>query len=301
MIRGLAWALFVVACWAPMFPVAKRAFEHVDAFALGSIRYILGVALLVLSLWAVEGARALRYDGRLGAATLAGLMGITGFNALVWFGLMSSRPEHGAIIMSLQSPLTAIAVWLVHGRKPAAFTIACVGAAIAGVLIVVTKGDPAHMFDGGSLLGDLLIVAGAVCWVAFTLYSARFGGWSPLRYTVLTCIPGGIGLLVVNALAVAAGIAVVPTPEGIMAIGWQIVYFVLFSVVLGVLAFNQSVRHFGPLNTMLMLNLIPVCVFAIEAWLGRSFSAIEIGGAALVIAALVANNLYLRWGVSRKL
>jgi hypothetical protein len=45
---------------------------------------------------------------------------------------------------------------------------------------------------------------------------------------------------------------------------------------------------------MLMLNLVPVGVFAIEAALGRSFATIELAGAALVIGALAANNLYLR-------
>jgi len=44
-----------------------------------------------------------------------------------------------------------------------------------------------------------------------------------------------------------------------------------------------------------MLNLIPVIVFVIEAWLGRSYAAIELVGAAMVIGALVANNLFLRW------
>ena len=48
-----------------------------------------------------------------------------------------------------------------------------------------------------------------------------------------------------------------------------------------------------------VLNFIPIGVFGIEAALGRSFAAIEIGGALLVIGALVANNLYLR-GVSTR-
>ena len=43
-----------------------------------------------------------------------------------------------------------------------------------------------------------------------------------------------------------------------------------------------------------MLNLIPIGVFGIEAALGRSFAAIEIFGALVVIGALAANNLYLR-------
>jgi hypothetical protein len=45
---------------------------------------------------------------------------------------------------------------------------------------------------------------------------------------------------------------------------------------------------------MLMLNLVPMIVFAIEAFLGRSYVAIELAGAAVVIGALVANNLFLR-------
>lgn len=297
--RGLLWALLMIACWAPMFSVAKRSFPYVDAFALGSIRYVLGALLLVALLWAVEGAKALRYDGRLAATTGAGLLGITGFNGFVWFGLSFSLPEHSAIILAMQAPMIAIAAWLLHGQRPRPFTIACILLAMAGVLLVVTKGDLAYVFQGGSLLGDLMILAGALCWVAFTLLSARFHGWSTLRFTVLTCVPGALGLVALNLVAIAAGIASVPQPGAVAEVGWQIAYFVLFSVFLGILAFNQSVRQFGPLNTLLTLNLIPVSVFAIEASLGRSFSAVEIGGAALVIGALVANNLYLRWGVSR--
>jgi drug/metabolite transporter (DMT)-like permease len=85
-----------------------------------------------------------------------------------------------------------------------------------------------------------------------------------------------------------------PSFEAVWSVRWQLAYFVVFTVVLGVLGFNNGVKYLGALNTMLMLNLIPVIVFAIEAWLGRSFAAIELAGAAVVIGALVANNLYLR-------
>jgi drug/metabolite transporter (DMT)-like permease len=74
----------------------------------------------------------------------------------------------------------------------------------------------------------------------------------------------------------------------------QLLYFSVCTVVLGVLGFNNAARRLGPLNTMLMLNIIPVMVFAIEASLGRSFAIVELAGAALVIGSLVANNLYLR-------
>jgi drug/metabolite transporter (DMT)-like permease len=288
----------------PLFSVAKRTLPFLDAFALGTVRYAIGVALFVVLLAAVEGRRALRYDGRLIAASGAGLMGITGFNLFIWIGLMFTRPEHASIILALQTPLTALAVWLTRGQRPASFTLGCIAVAICGVLLVVTRGEPAkalaELVSGGELLGDALILLGGISWVAYTLCAPAFREWSPLRFTVLTCIPGAAGLLIAHAIAVAVGAAVVPGWSQIAAVGWQIVYLSACTVVLGVLGFNAAVKRLGPLNTMLMLNLVPIGVFAIEASLGRSFSPVELGGAALVVAALGANNLYLRGASTRR-
>jgi drug/metabolite transporter (DMT)-like permease len=297
-VRGLGWAAVCILSWAPMFSIAKRTLPVVDAFALGTVRYSIGALVFLALLALVEGRGALAYEGRFVRAAIAGVLGITGFNVLVWYGLNFSRPEHASIIMALQTPLIAIAVWTAYGQRPARFTLACVGLAIVGVLLVVTKGDPVQalgeIVQGGALLGDLLIACGALSWVAYTLSAARFAGWSALRFTALTCLPGLGGLVAANMIAVGAGIAVVPSAAALGSVAWQIVYFAVCSVVLGVLGFNAGVKRLGPLNMMLMLNLIPVSVFAIEAALGRRFEPVELAGAALVIGALAANNLYLR-------
>jgi drug/metabolite transporter (DMT)-like permease len=298
LLKGLGWIGVSILCWVPLFPVAKRVLPIVDAFAMGSVRYAIGIVLLLALLAAMEGRQALGYEGRFWAAALSGLVGITGFNAFVWYGLTFTRPEHAAIIMATQTPLIALVLWLTRGIRPARFTGVCMAAAFAGVLLVVTKGDPAGAFRGGALKGDLLVLLGALSWIAYTLAAARFARWSPLRWTALTCLPGTAGLFIVNLVAIEAGIASVPTLAALGSIGWQIAYFAIGTVVLGVLGFNFSVKYLGPLNTMLTLNLVPVGVFAVEAALGARFSAIELGGAAAVVAALVANNLYLR-GASR--
>jgi len=297
LLKGLGCLAVAILVWGAMFPVAKRTLPILDAYFLGSIRYAIGTAIFVALLWATEGRAALSYGRRLAPAALFGLVGFTGFNVLVWLGLTTTRPEHAAIIMALQTPMTAIAVWLTRGLRPAPFTIGCIACAIAGVLLVVTRGDPAAAFaaeSSSALVGDLLVFLGAVSWVIYTMAGGYFGGWSPLRMTVLTCIPGAIGLVTVNAAMVWAGYSRWPGIDAVLSAKWQIVYFSLFTVVLGVLCFNAGVKFLGALNTMLMLNLVPVIVFAIEAALGRAFSAVEIGGAATVIGALAANNLYLR-------
>ena len=120
-----------------MFPVAKRTLPILDAYFLGSIRYAIGTTIFVAMLWATEGRAALSYGGRIVPAVLFGVFGFTGFNVLVWLGLTYTRPEHAAIIMALQTPMTAIAVWLTSGVRPARFTMACIACAIAGVFLVV--------------------------------------------------------------------------------------------------------------------------------------------------------------------
>src|SRR5204862_2126029 len=78
LIRGLAWAGLAILCWTPLFSVAKRTLPYIDAFALGTLRYAIGVVLFILLLSAVEGRAALRFDGRLLMASAFGVIGITG-------------------------------------------------------------------------------------------------------------------------------------------------------------------------------------------------------------------------------
>lgn len=292
------WLGIAILSWGALFSIAKRTLPVLDPFFLGSARYAVGVLLFIAILWIAEGRQALRYGGRFLPAAVYGLFGFTAFNTFVWCGLAYTRPEHASIIMALQTPMVALAVWLTRGMRPRPFTIGCIAVAIGGVLLVVTKGSLSKVFEGGSLVGDLLVFLGAVSWVIYTMAGHHFAGWSPLRMTVLTCIPGTIGLIAINVFTISMGYSTLPTIDEVWSVKWQLVYFVVFTVILGVLGFNNGVKYLGALNAMLMLNLIPIIVFAIEASLGRSFAAIEIGGAAIVIGALAANNLYLR-GSSR--
>jgi len=297
--KGLVWIGIAVFSWAGLFSVAKRTLPVLDPFFLGSVRYALGVLLFVAILWLVEGRQALRYGGRFLPAAAYGVLGICGFNVLVWWGLVYTRPEHASVIMALQAPMTALAFWLTRGLRPAPFTLGCVAVAISGVLTVVTKGDLAQVLEGGSLVGDLMVFLGAACWVVYTMAGGTFSGWSPLRMTVLTCIPGTLALFAVNAFTVGIGYSTLPDFAQVWSVKWQLAYFAVFTVVLGILGFNNGVKYLGALNAMLTLNFIPVLVFALEAALGRSFGLVEIGGGALVVAALVANNFYLRRSAPR--
>jgi drug/metabolite transporter (DMT)-like permease len=84
------------------------------------------------------------------------------------------------------------------------------------------------------------------------------------------------------------------------SVGPELAFLALGGVLVSMICWNAGTRRIGVLNAMLMLNLVPVVVFAIRFAQGQRFEAIELVGAGLVIGALAANNLYLRRKAGRK-
>jgi drug/metabolite transporter (DMT)-like permease len=292
--KGVLIMLVTVLIWGGMFPVAKDALLSLDAFWISSIRYGVAAPLFIAILFWREGAAALSYRGKFLRASFYGVVGFCGFSILVFIGLGRSRPEHAAIIMALQTPIAAFVHWALKGTRPANFTLGCVSVAIVGVFLVITKGDVTHAFAGGTFFGDLLIFFGAMSWIVYTIGAVSFPGWSALRFTTLTCVPGTVGIFVLTGIASLGGYASAPAAATVASVGWELAYLALLTVVLAVLFWNMAIGYLGALNAMLLGNLVPVVTFAIRILQGHRFEMIELAGAGLVVAALIANNLYLR-------
>ncbi len=289
-LRGAGLLLLAATGWGGLFPVAMVTLSVLDPFHMTAIRYgttaIIFVGLLVL----VEGPRALKMEGRALRAALLGTAGFAGLGLLVFVGLQHSRPEHGAIMMATQPLIAAVVAWLLRGVRPPRATLAFLGVALVGVLLVVTKGRFTGLFVGGTGFGDLMMFLGAVSWVVYTLGAADFPSWSPLRYTALTCMLSLPAILGVMAIATATGYVSTPSAGDVESVGWQLAYIIVIASVLSVLSWNAGNRLLGVTNGMLFINFVPVTVFAIRIAQGHHFQQIEFVGAALVIGALIANN-----------
>ncbi|HEU4975887.1 MAG TPA: DMT family transporter [Baekduia sp.] len=282
-------SLIAVLCWGGMFPIANAAMDHVDAAHITAIRY--GVASLVFLalLAAVEGRAALRYEGRFGRALLLGTLGFAGFNLLSYVGMRHTTPQHASLIVATMPVLTVLARWRMTGERPAPALLGFVALAFGGVALVVVGDDPAAALHGGA--GDLLVLAGAACWVRYTLSAAtEFAGWSPLRFTALSATAGSITILAVAGIGDAAGLLALPSGGEVADAGAGLAYVVLLGAVVGVLAWNDGVQRLGASNAALFMNLVPVTTFAIEALRGSTPGPVELVGAGVTLAALVGAN-----------
>ncbi len=297
-VAGLLIALFTVIVWGAQLPIAKTAMAEIDGYTLSLVRYgIAGLGFLLVLLWR-EGRASLSLGGRGAPVAASGILGMAGSAVLVFVGLTLTSPETTVIIIALQPAMAVIAEWLLKGRRPAGFTLCCLGLAFAGVVLVVSRGQfglaAMAQAGGAALLGDLLVLLGAAAWVGYTLSTERFGGWSSLRIAALTSIAAMLAIAVVWLLALWLGAARLPTPDMLTRHAWRLGYLSLLGVLVAMFLWTVSSRRIGPLNATLLLNLMPVVTFAFRAMEGARFLPVEIAGAAMVVGALVANNLYLR-------
>ncbi len=274
--------------------LGKSALGHVDAFHLTTIRYAIAALVLLGLLVALEGRRALRLEGR-GLRLLAlGTLGFAGFNLLVYEGLAHAQPQNAALITALAPLLTALVLWLRARVRPARVTFVSLVAALAGVALVVSHGDPASLFHGSLGWGDGLVLGGVLGFVLYTLGAVEFRDFSPLRYTALTAALGWLPIFAATALATATGLEPQPSAGAVWSIAPQLVYITLLGAAVAVVSWNAAVGLIGPQNAILLGNLTPITTFVIEIVRGYRPVALEFAGAVLTIGALVLNNIATR-------
>lgn len=291
---GAAFATITAVTWGGQFVVGKSALDRVNAFPLSTLRYAVAAGLWLALLWVVEGRRALRLEGRGMKLFWLGTLGFAGFNLLAYTGLAHSRPQSASLIVALAPLLTALVLWRRTGRRPSRVTFAFLALALAGVALVISGGNPASILNGSIGWGDALVLAGVFSFVLYGLGAAGFGDFSPLRYTALTASLGWLAIAAATAIALAAGLVPAPSGRALVSTIPEIAYLALPGAFVAVLTWNAAIGMIGPQNAVLFGNLIPVTTFAIEIVRGYRPGPVELGGAALTIAALVANNLVTR-------
>lgn len=292
--QGTLLMCAVVLIWGAFLPVSKVVLAVIDPYWLTLLRYATASACFLLLLAWREGRGALSYEGQAAKAWAYGSAGFAGFSLCVYEGLRLTRPEHGAMILALGPVNIVLWQWLRTRHRPPAAALACIAAAIVGLALVVSQGEITRLYSGGSALGNGLMYLASWCWIAFTLGAQKFPGWSPVRYTALTSILGCLTILLAVAAANGAGHSHAPSPAALAAHPWALL-FVVFVVSFGaVLMWNMAVSKLGPLNAALFANFAPLVTLLIAAWQGQRLLAVEWAGAALVIGALVANNLVNR-------
>lgn len=298
-LKGLLCCLLATISWGAMFPVMTHALKHLDPFNFTTLRYgIAGIAFALLLLYR-EGRNAFRLRGeRGGLAWLFGTLGFAGFGFLVFLGQHLAGPGGAltaSIMMATMPMLGLLTIWALKKVRPRVSTFGFILLSFSGVVLVITNGNVAAVLHSPtSLTANLLLIAGALCWVLYTIGGSYFPTWSPVRYTTLTTLLGMISVAVIDLILMVTGTIAVPDAASVTAVIPHLLYMALVAGLIAVLCWNVGNRIVTPTNGVLFMDVVPMTAFIVSALNGVVPTHIQITGAAITAIALVLNNLNQR-------
>lgn len=280
MILAAAQLAAAMALVGANVPVAKLLAEALPIPLIAFLRCLLAVAVLLPLALAIEGRR--RPEPRvLGNLALQAVFGTALYNIALLAGLRLTSALEGGIMLATLPAVTAIgaALWLKERLRPAAWI--AVGLAAVGMAALNLAG--AATGGGGSLLGNMLVLA-AVCGEAiYVLLAKRIAG----RVGVVTA---SLWMQVFSAL-VLAPLALPVWPGSAPFDGWVVALLVFHGLTASVLAlllwFNGLRRVSASLAGVFAIFLPATAVALSVVWLGEPFGAAHAAGFALMAGSLL--------------
>jgi drug/metabolite transporter (DMT)-like permease len=271
-VRALLVLVAVTAVWGVTFVQVKDAVAIYPLFAFLAIRFAIASGTL-----AIPGVKRVRGLGRggIGAAALAGSLLSAGY-VLQTAGLERTTVSSTGFITGMSVVLTPLLAL--------AFYRARIGfGAWAGVVLAAAGLALLSGVQGGSVSGDLLVLAGAGVYSLQLVLMERFAPLhDAIAFTLIEMVAAFAGLLVV---AVAAG--ELRVPRGATVWGALLVTGV-FASALAFLAQTWAQRRATATQTALVFSLEPVWA----AFFGLTLAGDRLGatgwvGCAVIMAGIV--------------
>ncbi|MBM3567155.1 MAG: DMT family transporter [Alphaproteobacteria bacterium] len=272
-----------VAIWGINFPISKALLAEFSPLAFAVCRYLPAGALLLLVLWWRDRSIAIERKD-LGRLAAIGFVGITLFQIAWSNGLALTTAAKASILVSTTPAFGAL--WgLVRGRRQSAPALFGIALSFGGVFLLINNSLDRLTLGGGTLLGDLFMLAAGALWWFYTAWAVpvleRLG---PLKVTAWAMSLGALALVPIAAPELAQQNFAAPGP-----IDWLGLAFTsIVSSAIGFLWWYEGTRRLGAQRAVLYTYLIPIAgVVASAAILGDVMTPVQLLGAGVVIAGVV--------------
>ncbi len=191
---------------------------------------------------------------------------------------------NGAIIQSMIPVLVVSLSWILLIERINARQAFGLVVALAGVLGIVTRGDPEILRSLSFNSGDLLLVASA-CGIAgyYVLFKrAREKPRLPVFLTVLC----GVGAVFHIPFVTVELLQGSPMPFNTATI-FSILFVAIFPSLLAIMFFNYGIEKLGPSKTSVYAYFMPVITAALAyIFLGEAIAAFHVIGTVLIISGV---------------
>jgi len=278
--------------WAGNAVVGRLVHTMVPPLTLNFIRWVLAFAILLPLAW-----RVLRTDSPLWPHwrryALLGLLGIGCYNALQYLALQTSTPLNVTLVGSGLPVWMLVIGTLFFGAPVTRRHVMGALLSIAGVLVVLSRGEWGQLLALRLVPGDLFMVLATVCWGFYSWLLARTGEPASVRtdWAAFLLAQMVFGLAWSGAFA-GAEWALAPRH---IAWGWPLAAALAFIAVgPAVLAYRWwgvGVQRAGPAVASFFINLTPLFAAVLSAaFLGEVPHLYHAAAFLLIVAGIVASS-----------
>ena len=269
--------------WSGNFVVGRLVGGQVPPVQLALARWVIAGAILLPFAWRHLRADARRLRRHWRVLTVLSVTGVAVFNTLVYRGLETTTAVNGLLLQSVCPVLIIVVTALLHREPPRAVQLVGLVVSLAGVWLVITRGEP---FGGLGLrvtVGDLWILLAVASYAVYTVALRSRPPVHPLSLLVVTFGAGALVLLPFAAVEVAGGRTIPLTPGALGAVA----YVAVIPSIVSYACFNRGVELIGGARAGQFLHLMPVfgAVLAF-VFVGERLWWFHLVGAAIIAAGL---------------
>jgi len=271
--------------WAGNWVLGRALRDAFDPISLNFYRW--AIAVVVLAPFALPGLAAKREVIRRHAGILAllALLSVSIFQSLVYLGLQSTTAVN-AVLINCSGPLfILLSAWLIDGERATLRQLAGFLVSVAGILVILSRGEPAALLQLELRSGDAWIVLALAIWGVYSVLlkrrPAELGG---VHFLFVLSAAGVVLLAPAFAFQVLRAPPRLPTmPEAL-----AVLYVGLAASVAAFLFWNRGVAVVGANAAGFTLYLLPTfgTLLAI-AFLGETFGAFHALGIATIVAGVI--------------
>jgi len=280
--------LVMALIWGVNYSVIKYGTTLVDPLAYNSVRVtIAAIALVVIAgLWG--GPRPAARD--VWTILALGAIGNGVYQILFVEGLARTRAGEAALVVGGSPALMALLGSMRGVERVTRRGAMGIALSIFGVgMVVLGRAAAGPGTQGGSLVGDLIVFCGSVCWAIYTVllvpYTKRVSGW----WIVALSLAGGSIVILLASFRSLLALDWRTVPTG----AWLAILYGSFgALILAYLLWYRGVKILGPTRTALFGNLQPL-IALIVAWLTlhETPRAWQIVGAITIVSGVLLTRV----------
>lgn len=242
------------ACWAGNIVLGRLLHAEVPPVALSFWRWAL--ALVIFLPFARPHLRrdwpALRRHWR--ALALLGFFGMAGFHTFLYLSVNYTTATNAALLIAICPVLVPVFAWVAYREPVTPRLVLATLLSLAGVAVVVTRGDLTHLRTLSFNRGDLIMLIAVVTWSVYTVLLKRRPAALHPQSLLVASMAFAAEMLLPVYLWESAAVRPMPVTQGSLI---AVVYVVLFASLLAFLCFNRGIEVLGPNKGGLFLHLIP--------------------------------------------